>query len=562
MAAKVVKRKLVAATAKLGSKRLSFSLIAGRAPAKAKGFWTDGHLQCSADGSGAPPAYLAEPDFTTKSPTPISTRGWVAWYTAAGGWHWLGIDGEDRGRWNTLTATVDGDRAVPSRRRVRADPVHLGPVSVPAGQGIYAVGVYEIVYWVGGRPDHQWQYVNAGTTGAVGRRRGQPLLRVRMIASACWSPAAPGFIGSHLVDALLERGDHVTVLDDLSTGRLENLAGAIRRGARLHAGGRHGRRGGRRGCSRPRGPDLVFHLAAQIDVRHAVADPARDARINVLGTATVLEQALRHGVGRFVLASTGGAIYGDADEVPTPESEPRPAALTVRARPRPRPSATSSYYAQLHGLSDVHPAAGERLRAAPGSGGEAGVIAHFCAAAAAGERSRSSATAARRATSSTSATSSTRSSRRRSTESAGRCNIAHGARDERARPRAGLGLRARFEPERPGEVRRSCLDPRGRRPAARLATRARRSRRACGARSPARLPQRPELEALDHRHEPVGPGRAQNAAGSSSVLGDEHGLARRDERLQPVALVVLEALLVERPVEVGLELVRPGRGRS
>ena len=46
-------------------------------------------------------------------------------------------------------------------------PWTLGPIAVPAGRGIYAVGVYEIVYWVGGRPDHQWQYVNAGTTGAV-----------------------------------------------------------------------------------------------------------------------------------------------------------------------------------------------------------------------------------------------------------------------------------------------------------------------------------------------------------------------------------------------------------
>jgi hypothetical protein len=167
VAAKVVKRKLVAATAKLGSKRLSFSLIAGSAPAKAKGFWTDGHLQCSADGSGAPPAYLAEPDFTTKSPTPISTRGWVAWYTAAGGWHWLGVNGEDRGRWDTFTATATGIAQFHPGGAFEPIPFTWGPVSVPAGQGIYAVGVYEIVYWVGGKPDYQWQYVNAGTTGAA-----------------------------------------------------------------------------------------------------------------------------------------------------------------------------------------------------------------------------------------------------------------------------------------------------------------------------------------------------------------------------------------------------------
>jgi hypothetical protein len=171
VAAKVVKRKTVAASATVrqgaSRKRLSFSLIAGKAATKAKGFWTDGHLQCSADGSGAPPAYLAEPDFTTKSPTPVSTRGWVAWYTAAGGWHWLGINGEDRGRWDTWTATSTGIAQFHPGGAFEPVPFTWGPVSVPAGHGIYAVGVYEIVYWVGGRPDYQWQYVNAGATGAA-----------------------------------------------------------------------------------------------------------------------------------------------------------------------------------------------------------------------------------------------------------------------------------------------------------------------------------------------------------------------------------------------------------
>jgi hypothetical protein len=171
VAAKVVKRKTVAATATVrqgaGSKRISFSLTAGKSAAKAKGFWTDGHLQCSQDGSGAPPAYLAEPDFTTKSPTPVSTRGWVAWYTAAGGWHWLGINGEDRGRWDNWTATASGIAQFHPGGAFEPIPFTWGPVSIPPGQGIYAVGVYEIVYWVGGRPDYQWQYVNAGATGAA-----------------------------------------------------------------------------------------------------------------------------------------------------------------------------------------------------------------------------------------------------------------------------------------------------------------------------------------------------------------------------------------------------------
>ena len=171
VASRVARRHTVAATATIsqgaGTKRVSFSLTAGRASTKPKGFWTDGHLQCSQDGSGAPPAYLAEPDFTTKSPTTISTRGWIAWYTTAGGWHWLGIGGEDKGRWDTWTAGVSGITQFHPGGAVATSPFTWGPISVPPGQGIYAVGVYEIVYWVGGRPDYQWQYVNAGATGAA-----------------------------------------------------------------------------------------------------------------------------------------------------------------------------------------------------------------------------------------------------------------------------------------------------------------------------------------------------------------------------------------------------------
>ena len=164
VAGRVVRRKMVAATATVRQgavrKRLSFSLTAGRTATKAKGFWTDGHLQCG-------PVYLAEPDFTTKATTTISTRGWVAWYTAAGGWHWLGVNGEDRGRWDTWTATPTGIAQFHPGGAFEPTPFTWGPITFPSGQGISAIGVYEIVYWVGGRPDYQWQYVNAGTTGAA-----------------------------------------------------------------------------------------------------------------------------------------------------------------------------------------------------------------------------------------------------------------------------------------------------------------------------------------------------------------------------------------------------------
>lgn len=164
------KRKTVPATATVRqagkTAKLYFTLQVGGSPAPAKGFWTDGHLQCT-DSSGAPQAYLVEPDFTTATPTPISTRGWVAWYTAGGGWHWLGVNGENANRWDAWTASVTGVAQFHPNGAPTPVPWTWGPISAPGGNGVYAVGVYEIVYWVGGKPDHQWQYVNAGTTGAA-----------------------------------------------------------------------------------------------------------------------------------------------------------------------------------------------------------------------------------------------------------------------------------------------------------------------------------------------------------------------------------------------------------
>jgi hypothetical protein len=170
-AKRLARRTTVPATAAVrqGSKttRLDFSLRTRSGAAPAKDFWTDGRLQCSPDASGAPPAYLVEPDFTTRNSTPVSTRGWIAWYTEAGGWHWLGVNGENAGRWDTWTATATGIAQFHPNGATQPVPYTWGPIAVPTGQGIRAVGVYEIVYWVGGRPDHQWQYVNAGNAGAV-----------------------------------------------------------------------------------------------------------------------------------------------------------------------------------------------------------------------------------------------------------------------------------------------------------------------------------------------------------------------------------------------------------
>lgn len=119
-----------------------------------------------------------------------------------------------------------------------------------------------------------------------------------------------GFIGSHLCDALLELGAEVLILDDLSTGRRENIpAGAdfvpvdvtTPEAERLVA---------------DFAPRVVCHLAAQMDVRRSVADPARDARTNVEGTVRIAGAAARAGAVDFLFTSSGGAIYGEQQTFP------------------------------------------------------------------------------------------------------------------------------------------------------------------------------------------------------------------------------------------------------
>jgi UDP-glucose 4-epimerase len=185
-----------------------------------------------------------------------------------------------------------------------------------------------------------------------------------------------GFIGSHLVDALLDRGDEVVVLDNLSNGRRDNLAGALERDAQLVVEDVRDAELIKALLERER-PEVVYHLAAQMDVRVSAARPAYDAEINVLGTVNLLEAARESGARRVVFASTGGAIYGEADELPASEE----AAIRPEAPYGQAKYAGEGYcdlYRRLHGLSSISLRLGNVYGPRQDPLGEAGVIAIFC----------------------------------------------------------------------------------------------------------------------------------------------------------------------------------------
>jgi UDP-glucose 4-epimerase len=192
-----------------------------------------------------------------------------------------------------------------------------------------------------------------------------------------------GFIGSNVVDALLERGDEVVVVDDLSTGKRENVQLALGNGARVvEADIRDGQ--ALRELFDEARPDVVFHLAAQIDVRKSVADTPLDAMVNVVGTINVLEAALKVGA-RVVNSSTGGAIYGEGKVIPAPEDHPaEPEAPYGQSK-----FSAEGYlelYRRLHGLSTISLRYGNVYGPRQDPLGEAGVIAIFCGKLTEGER--------------------------------------------------------------------------------------------------------------------------------------------------------------------------------
>jgi UDP-glucose 4-epimerase len=185
-----------------------------------------------------------------------------------------------------------------------------------------------------------------------------------------------GFIGSNLVDALVERGDAVEVLDDLSTGRPGNLERALAAGAVLHeADVRDAERVA--ALVAAAAPDVIFHLGAQIDVRRAVADPRFDAEVNVGGTISVLEAARRAGVRRVVNSSTGGAIYGDAASIPTAEGT-SPAPMAPYGQSKHAAEGYCGLYHRLHGVSTVSLRYANVYGPRQDPHGEGGVVAIYC----------------------------------------------------------------------------------------------------------------------------------------------------------------------------------------
>jgi UDP-glucose 4-epimerase len=183
-----------------------------------------------------------------------------------------------------------------------------------------------------------------------------------------------GFIGSHLTDALLARGDEVTVVDDLSRGRIGRLDDRII----LHKVSISG--------VEPlisvvasATPELIIHLAAQIDVRVSVDTPTPDAQVNVLGTVNIL-QAARNVGARIVFASSGGAIYGRDAPIPSPEEVlPQPESPYGMAK-----YCAEQYiglYNRLHGTRHSIMRLANVYGPRQDPGGDAGVIPIFCQAA-------------------------------------------------------------------------------------------------------------------------------------------------------------------------------------
>ncbi len=180
-----------------------------------------------------------------------------------------------------------------------------------------------------------------------------------------------GFIGSHVADRFLDEGYAVWIIDDLSSGKAENVPPAatlVQADIRSDAVADVFRDAG--------GFDVVSHHAAQIDVRVSVSDPRRDASINVDGFLNVIECARAFGCGRFVFVSSGGVVYGEPQERPTPETAPK-LPLSPYGVTKLIAEQYLYYYRQTHGMESVALRYSNVYGPRQDPHGEAGVVAIF-----------------------------------------------------------------------------------------------------------------------------------------------------------------------------------------
>jgi UDP-glucose 4-epimerase len=265
-----------------------------------------------------------------------------------------------------------------------------------------------------------------------------------------------GFIGSHLVDALLDGGAEVSIVDHLHRRPRPWVTAALQRDAQLHVADVRDLTAVRRAFAEAR-PDVVLHLAAQADVRRSVADPAYDAQVNVAGTVSVLEAAREAGAWRVVLASTAAA-YGDPETVPTAEDAPI-APLSPYGTAKAAAEWYLAQYTRLHGLSTM------ALRMANVYGprqdrhGEAGVIGIFAGVAA--ERGRAVVYGDGRQTRDYIYVGDVVRAwlAAADTDLTGALNVSTGIETSLLDLASALGLEYDHAPGRPGEIARSCLDP-------------------------------------------------------------------------------------------------------
>lgn len=195
-----------------------------------------------------------------------------------------------------------------------------------------------------------------------------------------------GFIGSHLVDLLISEGHEVVVIDNLSRGRIENLSDATETGKLTFVEadlldidfneflGTHK-------------PEVIFHLAAQIDVRHSVVDPLHDAETNILATIRIADAARQHGVRKVVFTSSGGSIYGEPSEFPVSEDVPVDPHSPYAAS-KVSGEIYLNTFRHLYGLDCSHIAPANVYGPRQDPHGEAGVVAIFAMRLLAGEPTR------------------------------------------------------------------------------------------------------------------------------------------------------------------------------